>query len=151
MKRTTVLAVFIVLAFAAVAVTGTVSNAQTETAKSGRVFTSITTDDVNRAAMAVKFTHAVMKTKGMEATLFFNVYAVNLVRRDRPSPVYPSGQSLAQMIQAFMADGGRVMACPMCMKNIGGMTNSDLMKGVAAKEGGGVDAVTMPNTMVLSY
>ncbi len=116
-----------------------------------RIMTSVTTDDVNRAAMAIQFTHAAMKSKGLPATLFFNVDGVRLVHKGIPSPVYPSGQSIREMIAAFMHDGGTVLACPMCMKHVGGMTEADLMDGVAARAGAGVDAATQPDTLVLTY
>lgn len=116
-----------------------------------RIVTMVATDDVNRAAMAIKFTHAAMMNKGLEATVFFNVYGVHLVDKNAPSPVYPTGESVDAMLKAFMKDGGKVLACPMCMKNIGGMTNADLLDGVAAKKGGGLNAVTEPDTLVLNY
>jgi len=116
-----------------------------------RVMTSITTADVNRAAMAIQFTHAAMKSKGVPATLFFNVDGVRLVNRGIPSPVYPTGQSIREMLEAFMHDGGTVLACPMCMKHVAGMTDADLMDGVASKAGAGVDAAMAPDTLVLTY
>ncbi len=116
-----------------------------------QVVANITTNDVNRAAMAIKFTHAIMKNKKMPATLFFNVYGVELVNKTKPSPVYPTGQNISQMLAEFIKDGGTVLACPMCMKNVGGMTNADLMAGVAAKKGSGLEAITQPDTLVLSY
>lgn len=116
-----------------------------------RIMTSVTTADVNRAAMAIQFTHAAMKSKGVPATLFFNVDGVRLVNRGVPSPVYPTGQSIREMIEAFMRDGGTVLACPMCMKHIAGMTEADLMDGVASKAGAGVDAAMAPDTLVLTY
>ncbi|MCK9239352.1 DsrE family protein [Desulfocurvus sp.] len=116
-----------------------------------RVMTSVTTADVNRAAMAIQFTHAAMKSKGLPATLFFNVDGVRLVHRGVPSPVYPSGQSIRDMLAAFMRDGGTVLACPMCMKHVGGMTEADLMDGVAARAGAGLDAALAPDTLVLTY
>ncbi|AMK11731.1 hypothetical protein [Pseudodesulfovibrio indicus] len=116
-----------------------------------RVFTSVTTDDVNKAAMAIKFTHNIMKNKGVKATLFFNVYGVLLVNDNIPSPIYPSGQSIQDLVKAFIADGGVVLACPMCMKNVGGMTKADLMAGVLSDEGAGVNAAVLPDTLALSY
>lgn len=116
-----------------------------------RVVTMIASEDVNRAAMAIKFTHAAMKEKGMQATLFFNVYGVNLVHKNKPSPIYPTGESIKSMLEAFMKDGGTVLACPMCMMHVGGMTNADLMQGVVAQKGGGMNAVTDADTLVLNY
>ncbi|MDC0336538.1 DsrE family protein [Pseudodesulfovibrio sp.] len=116
-----------------------------------QVAANITTSDVNKAAMAIKFTHNIMKTKGMKATLFFNVYGVELVNKNKISPIYPTGQNISQMIAEFIKDGGTVLACPMCMKNVGGMTNADLLPGVTAQQGAGLEAITQPETLVLSY
>jgi len=116
-----------------------------------KVVTMVTSDDVNRAAMAIKFTHAAMKNKGMKATIFFNVNGVHLVDSKMPSPIYPTGESIQSMLKTFMDAGGTVVACPMCMKNIGGMTNADLIPGVVARKGAGLNEVTGPDTLVLNY
>lgn len=116
-----------------------------------KVFTNVTTADVNKAAMAINFTHTIMKKKGVEATLFFNVYGVALIDKTKPSPIYPTGKSVAEMLKAFMDDGGVVIGCPMCMENVGGMTKDDLMAGVTASPGMGLEAATTANTLVLSY
>ena len=116
-----------------------------------RMVTSITTTDLNRAAMAIKFTHMAMKKQQVPATLFLNVDGVRLADTRIPSAQHPTGQTLRQMITAFMADGGTVIACPMCMKNVGGMTNSNLMEGVKARKGAAVEAMFAPGTLVLSY
>lgn len=116
-----------------------------------RVVTSITTDDVNRAAMAIKFTQSIMKQKNVEGVLFFNVYGVKLVNSKMPSPMYRNGESITVMLTDFMKAGGKVIACPMCMKNVGNMTNAELVPGVVAVKGGGVKAVSMPDTLALAY
>lgn len=116
-----------------------------------RVMINVTTDDVNRAAMAISFAHAMMKNEGLEGTLFFSVTGVHLVDKDKPSPIYPTGSSIADMLNAFMKDGGMVIACPMCMKNVGGMTNASLMDGVKAQKGMGVKAAVAPDTLVMTY
>jgi len=116
-----------------------------------RVFTSITTDDVNRAAMAIAFTRSIMQEKGIEGVLFFNVYGVNLVNAKKPSPTYGNGKTIAVMLKEFIQDGGVVIACPMCMEHVGGMTTADLLPEISAVKGGGVHAVTAPDTLALSY
>ncbi|MGX7949699.1 DsrE family protein [Oleidesulfovibrio alaskensis] len=116
-----------------------------------RVVTSVTTDDVNRAAMAIAFTRGIMQEKQVEGILFFNVYGVNLVNAGKDSPVYGNGKTVAQMLREFMDAGGVVMACPMCMQHVGGMTSADLVQGVSAVKGGGVKAVSGPRTLALSY
>jgi intracellular sulfur oxidation DsrE/DsrF family protein len=116
-----------------------------------QVVTSVTTDDVNRAAMAIQFTRSIMQEKNCAGVLFFNVYGVNLVNAKIASPTYDSGESIAAMLADFMKAGGQVFACPMCMKHVGKMTNADLLQGVAAVKGAGVKAVSAPDTLVLSY
>lgn len=116
-----------------------------------QVVTSVTTDDVNRAAMAIQFTRSIMKEKNCRGVLFFNVYGVNLVNSKIASPTYDNGESIATMLADFMKDGGQVLACPMCMQHVGKMTNADLLQGVAAAKGAGVKAVSTPDTLVLSY
>jgi len=37
------------------------------------------------------------------------------------------------------------------MKNIGSMTHADLIEGASSVEGGGLKAITTPETLVLSY
>lgn len=116
-----------------------------------RIMINVTTDDVNRAAMAISFAHNAMQSQNMEGTLFFSVTGVHLVDKTKPSPIYPTGKSIARMLQAFMADGGTVIACPMCMKNVGGMTKADLMDGVVSGKGMGVAAAVAPDTLVMTY
>ncbi len=116
-----------------------------------RVVTCVTTDDVNRAAMAIEVTKAIMRERNVEGVLFFNVYGVNLVKARKLSPEYGDGRSIATMLAEFMAAGGKVLACPMCMKNVGNMTNADLLEGVVAVRGAGVRAISEPDTLVLSY
>lgn len=140
----TILAAMVLLLLPTLAPTALAENPE-------RMVTSVTTSDVNRAAMAIKFTHGAMKKQGVAATLFFNVDGVRLVNKNIPSPKYASGESIQSMLMAFMQDGGRVLACPMCMKNVGGMTNADLIAGVQSKPGAGQQAMFEDDTLVLSY
>jgi hypothetical protein len=59
---------------------------------------------------------------------------------------------LKEMLAAFMNAGGRVLVCPMCMGNVGGLSKDDLIAGV---EVGGPDttwpALFAEDTTVLSY
>ncbi|BBD06956.1 DsrE family protein [Desulfovibrio ferrophilus] len=116
-----------------------------------RMVASVTTADLNRAAMAIKFTHSAMKQQNVTATLFFNVDGVRLVNKNIPSPTYPNGETIHSMIAKFIEDGGAVLACPMCMKNVGGMTTVDLLPGVQSQPGAGQKAMFAEDTLVLSY
>ncbi len=135
------------LIFALACVSGVCAN---ETGKS--LFVNLTSNEMNRAAMAINFGTRVRTQKKIPVTIFLNVDGVRLVNRNIPDSTHVSGKSLKEMLGEFMAAGGRVIACPMCMKNVGGMTKADLMDGVAV----GSSDVTWPalfadNTTVLNY
>jgi len=116
------------------------------------MFVNLTSNEMNRAAMAISFSTRILTQKKMPVSIFLNVDGVRLVNKNIPGSTHVNGKTLQEMLEAFMAAGGKVIACPMCMKNVGGMTQKDLMDGVVV---GGSD-VTWPalfaeNTTVLNY
>jgi sulfur relay (sulfurtransferase) complex TusBCD TusD component (DsrE family) len=116
------------------------------------LFINLTSGELNRAAMAISFGHRVLKEKRLPTTLFLNVDAVRLASRNIPSQTPAGGRSVHQMLKDFMADGGKVIACPMCMANVAGMKQADLLEGVVM----GSAEVTWPallgdDVRVLSY
>jgi predicted peroxiredoxin len=94
------------------------------------LFINLTSNELNRAAMAINFGHRVLTEKKMPTTIFLNVDGVRLVNKNIPQSVHQSGKTIHQMLTAFLKDGGKVIVCPMCMKNVGGMGKADLLKGV---------------------
>ena len=121
-------------------------------AEPGSLFINLTSNEINRAAMAVNFGHRVLLKKKIPATIFLNVDGVRLLNKNIPQHQHAKGKSIQQMLQAFMKDGGKVIVCPMCMKHVGGMSKSDLIDGVLI---GGPDttwaALFADNVTVLSY
>ena len=116
------------------------------------LFVNLTSNEMNRAAMAINFGTRVRMKKQIPVTLFLNVDGVRLVNRHIPGSTHVSGKTLQQMLTEFMASGGKVIACPMCMKNVGGMKKADLLDGVLI----GSSDVTWPalfadNATVLNY
>lgn len=116
------------------------------------LFVNLTSNEMNRAAMAISFSTRVRTQKQIPVTIFLNVDGVRLANRNIPGSTHVSGKTPQEMLASFMAAGGKVIACPMCMKNVGGMKKADLMDGVVV---GGSD-VTWPalfadNTTVLNY
>lgn len=89
------------------------------------LFVNLTSDDVNRAAMAIMFATMTKKQSGINVTIFLNVEGVRLADNERPSAIWVGGmegpKTIHQILSAFMAAGGTIIACPMCMKNVGGM------------------------------
>ncbi len=116
------------------------------------LFVNLTSDEVNRAAMAISFATRVREEKQVPVTIFLNVEGVRLADTRLAAPRYANGQTPREMLTAFMAAGGQVIVCPMCMKNVGGLAEADLLAGAVV---GGSD-ITWPalfadDTTVLSY
>lgn len=146
MKRLTKLTLWIF----ALTVIATGSAFAGETGKS--LFVNLTSNEMDRAAMAISFSTRVRQQKQIPVTIFLNVDGVRLVNRHIPGSTHVSGKTLQEMLADFMASGGTVLACPMCMKNVGGMTKDDLIDGVIV----GGSGITWPalfadNTTVLNY
>jgi predicted peroxiredoxin len=117
-----------------------------------RLFINLTSDELNRAAMAIGFGTKVLTEKKMPVTIFLNVEGVRIADKNIPGNKHAGGKTLKEMLGAFMDAGGHVIVCPMCMANVGGLSKDDLIPGV---EVGGPD-VTWPalfaeDTTVLSY
>ena len=93
------------------------------------LFVNLTSDDLDRAAMAINFSTRVRQQKNIPVTLFLNVEGVRIADKRLPQKIHPNGKSLKQMLSVFMESGGKVIVCPMCMKNVGGMTTENLVAG----------------------
>jgi len=113
------------------------------------VWVNLTSDDTKRAAMAVSLAHSVMQRKEIPVTIFLNVDGVRLADRNIPQTRYPNGKSVQEMLGSFMKDGGKVLVCTMCMKNVGGMDELDLIDGV--EQGGPQDALASDDVTFISY
>lgn len=117
-----------------------------------KLFVNLSSDELNRAAMAIGFSTKVLNQKKIPVTIFLNVEGVRIADKNISENKHVSGSSLKQKLAAFMKAGGRVIICPMCMRNVGGLSKDYLIDGV---EVGGPD-VTWPalfaeDTTVLSY
>ena len=116
------------------------------------LFVNLSSDDVNRATMAIGFGTRVLNEKKIPVTIFLNVEGVRIADKNIPGPTHATGKSPQKMLAAFINVGGSVIVCPMCMKNVGGLTKDEIIDGAVI---GGSD-VTWPalfadGTTVLSY
>jgi predicted peroxiredoxin len=98
------------------------------------LFINLTSDDIDRASMAINLAHRVLKEKKIPVTIWLNVDAVRLVNKQVRQNMYNDARTPLEKLQAFMREGGKVMICPMCMRNIGGMEVKDLPEGVFVSE-----------------
>lgn len=98
------------------------------------LFINLTSDDIDRASMAINLAHRVLKEKKVPVTIWLNVDAVRLVNKQVRQNMYNDARTPLEKLQAFMREGGKVMICPMCMRNLGGMEVKDLPEGVFVSE-----------------
>lgn len=116
------------------------------------LFVNLSSDDINRATMAIGFSTRVLNEKKIPVTIFLNVEGVRIADKNIPEHKHATGKSTKEMLSAFMKAGGRVIVCPMCMKNVGGLKKDEIIEGAVI---GGSD-VTWPalfadGATVLSY
>jgi predicted peroxiredoxin len=121
--------------FAAVVLllTSIATGAAAENSKGG-LFVNLTTDDTWAATKAIMFTHQkVLKTGHNPVAIWLNVRAIYLADKKRVSHVHgmmrEKNLSVQDMLQAFIKDGGIVIACGACSK-AAGLTQEDLIDGV---------------------
>lgn len=95
------------------------------------LFVNLTTDDAWAASKAIFFAHQrVLRTGHRPVSIWLNVRAVYLAdRRRAPARVSPAVPDIPAMLRAFIADGGRVIACQACM-GVAGLTAAELIEGV---------------------
>ena len=109
----------------------------------GGLFVNLTTDDTWAAAKAILFAHEkVLKRGHKPVAIWMNVRAIYLIDKKRPSHVHglmkDQGKSIQDMLKAFIADGGQVIACAACSQ-AAGLMQQDFIEGV---EMGNPDLVT---------
>jgi predicted peroxiredoxin len=114
-----------------------------------KLFVNLTTDDLDRAAMAVSLATKVLSTQKIPVTIFLNAQGVRWADKNIPQNRYANGKTIPEMLQKFMESGGQVILCKMCMKNVGGMSEAEVIKGI--KFDGAFSALFADDTTVISY
>lgn len=114
-----------------------------------KLFVSLTTDDLDRAAMAVGISSKVLSTNSIPVTIFLSAQGVRWADKNIPQNRYVNGETIPEMLQGFMKSGGQVIICKMCMENVGGLSKDEALEGI--KFSGTLEALFADNTTVLSY
>lgn len=116
------------------------------------LFINLTSDQLDRAVMAIFLAQKALTEKQAEVAIFLNVEGIRLADRRLTGPTHPSGKTVRQLLGEFMQAGGKVYACPMCMEHVGGMHPADLLDGIAPATMDGVwSALFGRDVRVLSY
>ena len=133
----------------------TASDAQdqpTHAPQNERLFINLTSDQTDRAAMAIMLAQRVLDTRGAHVTIFLNVEGARLADTSIPQSAHVSGATPQDMLTAFMEAGGTVIVCPGCYRNVAGGKADDMLAGVVQ---GSPDvtfsALFEEGTRVLSY
>ena len=114
-----------------------------------KLFVNLISDDLDRAAMAVSISNKVLSTGKIPVTIFLSAQGVRWVDKNIPQNRYVNGKTMPEMLQGFMKSGGQVIICKMCMENIGGIKQEEVIDGV--KFTGTLSALFADNTTVLTY
>jgi predicted peroxiredoxin len=114
-----------------------------------KLFVNLISDDLDRAAMAVSISNKVLSTEDIKVTIFLSAQGVRWADKTIPQNRYVNGKTIPEMLQGFMKSGGQVILCKMCMKNVGGIKQEDVIDGV--KFTGAISALFADDTTVLTY
>lgn len=113
---------------------------------------NLATDDTWSATMALNVAMNA-RDQGLDPVIvFLNVRGVYLADQGRmPAQEGNSDMDIHQRIEAFIAAGGRVIACPSCSREAG-LTQANYIEGVVVGEPGGVIPILSdPSMAVISY
>ena len=113
-----------------------------------KLFVNLISDDLDRAAMAVSISNKVL-SGDIPVTIFLSAQGVRWVDKNIPQNRYVNGKTIPEMLQGFMKSGGQVILCKMCMTNVAGIKQQDVIDGV--KLTGTLSALFADNTTVLTY
>jgi predicted peroxiredoxin len=114
-----------------------------------KLFVSLISDDLDRAAMAVSISNKVLSTEKIPVTIFLSAQGVRWADKNIPQNRYANGKTIPEMLQGFMKAGGKVIICRMCMENVAGIKEADVIDGI--KFSGTLEALFADNTTVLTY
>ncbi|MCW9048498.1 MAG: DsrE family protein [Gammaproteobacteria bacterium] len=114
-----------------------------------KLFVNLISDDIDRAAMAVSISNKVLSSENIKVTIFLSAQGVRWVDKTIPQNRYANGKTIPEMLQSFMKSGGQVIVCKMCMKNVAGIKQDEVIDGV--KFTGTLQALFADNTTVLTY
>ena len=136
-----------VLAFLCVSIVATGNAVAAE--DNQRLFVNLTSDEIDRATMAIVFSTRVLTEMNMPVTIHLTVEGTRIADRNIPEKINANGDSLKQLLSQFMKSGGSVYVCGMCMKNVGGINQDELIDGVKLE--GAMSVLFEPGTTVVSY
>lgn len=107
--------------------------------------------DDERSSVALSVANSGINS-GLDVTMFLVSSGVDLVRRGATvvAQLNPLDPPLGEMVDNFMASGGRILACPACAK-VRGYAQNDLIEGVSITGSGAMHALINEGAAALSF
>jgi predicted peroxiredoxin len=123
--------------------------ASTGVSAADKLFINLTSDELNRATMAIVFGTRVLTEQDIPVTISLSVEGTRIADMNIPESRNADGNSLKELLTKFMDQGGTVVICEMCMNNVAGLKEDELLDGVQV--GGGMAALLEDGTTVVSF
>ncbi|MBY8975292.1 DsrE family protein [Rhodobacteraceae bacterium NNCM2] len=112
---------------------------------------NLTTDDVWTAQMSLGMATRMLTEDKADVVVFLNVRAAALANKNVPQHTTAmSGKTAHELIQEFIAAGGRVFVCPNCTKQAG-LSLDDRIEGVEPGSPAFRQILLAPGTRIISY
>lgn len=114
------------------------------------LFINITDSSNIKAPMALMFANKGLQ-RGLKMTILLNVEGVQLAIKGFETPHNAqNGKSAQELLKMFMANGGKVLVCPMCLDALG-YTKEQLIDGVEIANADSTFGAIMSSDKVMSY
>lgn len=114
-----------------------------------KLFVNLTSDEINQATMAIVFGTRVLTEQNIPVTISLSVEGTRIADVNIPEVINADGESLKGLLKKFMEKGGRVVICEMCMTNVAGLKQDEVLEGVEI--GGGMAALLESGTTAISF
>jgi predicted peroxiredoxin len=101
-----------------------------DVAAEGGLLINLTTSDTWSAAMAITFAQQSLDSGYEPVTIWLNVEGIYLADSNRPAHTHGLlERDMQELLQDFIDNGGRVLACPACTE-AAGLSSDDFVDGV---------------------
>jgi len=118
--------------------------------KKESIFVNVTSSANIKSPMAMMFANKGLQ-RGLNMTVLLNVEGVQLAIKGFETPVNAqNGKSAQELLKMFIAKGGKVLVCPMCLDALG-YDKSQLIEGVEIADGDKTFGAILSSDKVISY
>lgn len=114
------------------------------------IVVNVTSSENIKGPMAVMFAYKGLE-RGLHMTILLNSQGVQLAIKNFQTPTnVRDGKSTQELLEKFIAKGGKVFVCPMCLDAMG-YDKSQLIKGVEVSDADKTFGAILASDKVISY